>query len=82
MAKRLTDVDKEIGATIKAIRRTNGLSQSALAEKLGVTFQQVQKYEKGTNRVSVASLITICKVLDISPSAVIGSFFEPPAIAA
>lgn len=82
MAKRITDVDKEIGATIKAIRRTNGLSQSALAEKLGVTFQQVQKYEKGTNRVSVASLITICKVLDIPPSAVIGPFFETPAIAA
>jgi transcriptional regulator with XRE-family HTH domain len=42
------------------------MSQAVLGEKLGVTFQQVQKYEKGANRVSGARLFEICEVLDLS----------------
>jgi transcriptional regulator with XRE-family HTH domain len=76
MAKRLTDIDMEIGARIKAFRKTNRLNQTELGEKLGVTFQQVQKYEKGTNRVSVSAFITICKTLGIEPMDVIGTYFD------
>jgi len=46
--------DIEIGQKIRALRLERGLSQSGLAEGIGLTFQQVQKYEKGTNRVSAA----------------------------
>jgi transcriptional regulator with XRE-family HTH domain len=43
-------------------------SQVDLGEKLGVTFQQIQKYESGYNRVSAARLFEICEVLDVSPA--------------
>jgi DNA-binding XRE family transcriptional regulator len=49
--KDIEPVDVEVGARIKERRKLLGLSQANLAEKIGVTFQQVQKYEKGTNRV-------------------------------
>jgi transcriptional regulator with XRE-family HTH domain len=48
------------------------MSQADLAEKLGATFQQVQKYEKGANRVSAARLFEICEALDVS----LASMFE------
>ena len=43
-----------------------GMSQEKLGEALGITFQQVQKYEKGTNRISVARLVDIAKILDVN----------------
>ncbi len=43
-----------------------GLSQEKLAESVGVTFQQVQKYERGTNRISASRLFTFSKILDVS----------------
>lgn len=49
-----------------------GMSQERLGKELGVTFQQVQKYEKGTNRISASRLADISKILDVSP----GYFFE------
>lgn len=75
MAKQITDVDKAIGAHIREFRKANRLSQSKLAEKLNVTFQQVQKYENGKNRVSVSSFIVICKTLGIEPADILGSYF-------
>jgi transcriptional regulator with XRE-family HTH domain len=48
------------------------LSQSALAERLGITFQQVQKYEKGSNRVGSSRLQHIAQILGTSPSALFG----------
>ena len=45
------DVEKHIGQQLKMLRISNKMSQKALAEKLGVTYQQVQKYEMGTNRI-------------------------------
>jgi transcriptional regulator with XRE-family HTH domain len=44
-------VDVEVGQRIRVLRNDAGISQTVLAEELGVTFQQVQKYEKGVNRV-------------------------------
>src|SRR5436853_7611903 len=49
--------DVEIGRKIRALRLERGLSQSRLADGIGLTFQQVQKYEKGTNRVSAGRKI-------------------------
>jgi transcriptional regulator with XRE-family HTH domain len=53
-------------------RRALNMSQSQLANELGVSFQQVQKYEAGRNRVSAARLFEICKLLQVS----ISSMFE------
>ena len=56
--------DVEIGRKIRALRLERGLSQSGLAEGIGLTFQQVQKYEKGTNRVSAGRLQRIADILN------------------
>jgi transcriptional regulator with XRE-family HTH domain len=57
-------VDQHVGAQIRLRRRTLGVSQEKLAEKLGLTFQQVQKYERGHNRVSASKLFQIAQALD------------------
>ena len=57
--------DIEIGRKIRALRLERGLSQSNLADGIGLTFQQVQKYEKGTNRVSAGRLQRIAEMLKI-----------------
>lgn len=57
--------DVEIGQKIRTLRLQRGLSQSSLAEGIGLTFQQVQKYEKGTNRVSAGRLQKIADMLNI-----------------
>jgi transcriptional regulator with XRE-family HTH domain len=57
--------DTEIGRKIRALRLERGLSQSTLADGIGLTFQQVQKYEKGTNRVSAGRLQQIADRLNI-----------------
>ena len=65
-------VDKHIGARMRESRLAINMSQSNLGEKLGVTFQQIQKYESGRNRVSAARLFVICEILDVS----LASMFE------
>lgn len=68
MTKRTTgNVDTYIGQRIRARRLQLGISQQDLGEALGVSFQQIQKYEKGTNRVSTATLIAISGVMDVEP---------------
>jgi transcriptional regulator with XRE-family HTH domain len=68
-AKRGTTwVDQEIGLRIRSRRVELRMSQVALAESIGVTFQQVQKYEKGQNRISAAMLLKIASVLHQRPS--------------
>ena len=56
--------DVEIGRKIRALRLERGLSQSSLADGIDLTFQQVQKYEKGTNRVSAGRLQRIADLLN------------------
>lgn len=65
-------INKKIGEKIRQLRKGWGLSQSELAEKIGVSFQQVQKYEKGSTAVSVARLQQISEVLGVN----ITSFFK------
>jgi len=59
-----TDIDAYVGARIRARRQELGVSQEKLADEVGVTFQQIQKYEKGVNRVAAATLYRIVKILD------------------
>lgn len=61
---RTADLDAAVGATILATRKAAKVSQETLAAKIGVTFQQVQKYEKGTNRVAFGTLALIASALD------------------
>jgi len=58
-------LDRHIGARIRGCRSAQGVSQEKLAEALGLTFQQVQKYERGANRVSAATLFRIAKELRV-----------------
>ena len=53
-----------MGVNIRARRKALGLSQTELAEGIGLTFQQVQKYERGSNRVSFSRLVDIAHALD------------------
>lgn len=61
----VSDIDRAIGARIRARRVELGRSQEALGEEIGVTFQQIQKYERGVNRVSAAALVHIAGALKI-----------------
>jgi transcriptional regulator with XRE-family HTH domain len=65
MAKRIEPVDQLVGNNIRIFRTAKGLSQTALGNALGVTFQQIQKYEKGVNRVGSSRLQKISEVLDV-----------------
>ncbi len=65
MAKRIEPVDRLVGSNIRIFRTAKGLSQTALGDSLGVTFQQVQKYEKGVNRVGSSRLQKIAEVLGV-----------------
>jgi transcriptional regulator with XRE-family HTH domain len=56
--------DAEIGRRVRTLRLQRGLSQTKLGDNLGLTFQQVQKYEKGVNRISAGRLQKIAEVLD------------------
>jgi transcriptional regulator with XRE-family HTH domain len=67
MAKSPEPVDIRVGQLIRAQRVALGMSQTALAEKLGLTFQQVQKYEKSANRVSASRLVQIAEALGADP---------------
>ena len=66
------EVDIHVGKLVRARRKAIGMSQVQLAEQLGLTFQQVQKYERGGNRISASKLYEISRALDV-PAAY---FFE------
>ncbi|MCG7394246.1 helix-turn-helix transcriptional regulator [Microvirga sp. ACRRW] len=65
MKKSTTDIDRQIGNKIRARRIALNISQEKLSDSLGLTFQQVQKYEKGTNRVSASRLLEISQILKV-----------------
>jgi transcriptional regulator with XRE-family HTH domain len=65
-------IDKHIGSRVRARRIMLGMSQEKLADAIGLTFQQIQKYEKGVNRIGASRLLHIAGILDVS----IEFFFE------
>lgn len=66
MPKRtLNPIDAHVGARVRLRRMLTGMSQERLGELLGVTFQQIQKYEKGANRIGASRLYEISRILDV-----------------
>ena len=66
MAKKLPNpIDKHVGSRLRMRRKMLGMSQEKLGEALKITFQQVQKYEKGTNRISASRLQHISHILQV-----------------
>lgn len=72
MSREPTEIDVEVGRRIRLIRKTRGMSQTQLADAAGVTFQQLQKYERGTNRVSASKLVQVATHLGIPASQLLG----------
>jgi transcriptional regulator with XRE-family HTH domain len=84
-------VDVQVGARIRLRRNMLGMSQEKLGEAIGLTFQQIQKYERGSNRVGASRLLELSRVLDVPvpfffddvdpvrAPAIPGGFAEPPA---
>jgi transcriptional regulator with XRE-family HTH domain len=66
-------IDVEVGQRIRIQRLQCGLSQTALAKRIGVTFQQVQRYEKGVNQLGPGQLTTIAKVLGVPVTTFFGA---------
>ncbi|MEN0653406.1 MULTISPECIES: helix-turn-helix domain-containing protein [Hyphobacterium] len=71
----VTEFDAELGERIRIARKLAGYSQTELAEKLGLTFQQVQKYEQGKNRIAAGRLVDLADALG-KP---LGFFYDNPA---
>jgi transcriptional regulator with XRE-family HTH domain len=72
MAKSPNPIDKHVGARVRMRRVLVGLSQEKLGDALGITFQQIQKYEKGTNRIGASRLQEASKILGVP----VNFFFE------
>jgi len=72
MNKAPNPIDKHVGARVRMRRLMVGMSQGKLGDALDVTFQQVQKYEKGANRIGASRLQQLARVLEVPPS----FFFE------
>lgn len=66
------DTDVHIGRRLRQARLSRGLSQDMLGKRLGITYQQVQKYESGANRIGGSRLWDMCRLLDVP----VGFFFE------
>ena len=78
MAKKVPNpIDKHVGSRVRMRRMMLGMSQEKLGDALGLTFQQVQKYEKGTNRIGASRLQQISLILQVP----VAFFFEGCAAA-
>lgn len=65
--------DVLIGKKLRQLRNIRGISQDSLANESGITFQQIQKYEKGVNRISASRLYDFSKILNVD----VKTFFDP-----
>ncbi|MBO6717784.1 MAG: helix-turn-helix transcriptional regulator [Rhizobiaceae bacterium] len=70
--KKPNPIDVHVGSRVRLRRNMLGMSQEKLGEMLGITFQQIQKYEKGTNRIGASRLQAIASILNVAPA----FFFE------
>lgn len=71
-------VDIHVGARVRMRRKFLGYSQEQLGEQIGLTFQQVQKYERGSNRISASKLFQIAKVLQVPVAYFFDAYSEAP----
>jgi transcriptional regulator with XRE-family HTH domain len=79
MSSRSNAVDAHIGARIRMRRLLLGMTQGELGERVGLSFQQIQKYELGHNRVSASRLLEIARVLEVSPTYVFEGLMDGDA---
>jgi transcriptional regulator with XRE-family HTH domain len=78
MADEPNPIDREVGRRLKLRRTLLGMSQERLGELLGITYQQIQKYERGANRIGSSRLYEICRILEVP----VAYFFDQPMKAA
>ena len=72
VSRKPNPTDVHVGGRVRYRRMITGMSQETLGARCGLTFQQIQKYEKGTNRIGASRLFQLSKILDVQP----GYFFE------
>ncbi|MDX6749262.1 helix-turn-helix transcriptional regulator [Geminicoccaceae bacterium 1502E] len=72
-------VDVEVGRRLRDLRALRGISQEELARGLGIAFQQVQKYERGQNRIGASRLVEIAHILGVPASDFLSGIVPPPA---
>lgn len=64
-SKKSNPVDAHVGSRVRLRRMLVGLSQEKLGERMGLTFQQIQKYEKGVNRIGASRLFQLSQILEV-----------------
>lgn len=64
-------IEREVGRRIRQLRRRVGVSQAELADAIGLSFQQLQKYETGANRISISTLVLIARHLAVPVTALV-----------
>lgn len=64
-------IDARVGARLRAERKLQGLSQTTVAERVGIAYQQLQKYERGQNRITAGRLIALAAALGVDPGRVL-----------
>jgi transcriptional regulator with XRE-family HTH domain len=75
-SKKTNSYDRAVAARIRALRLARGMSQAELGGRIGVTFQQVQKYETGVNRIGAGRLQRIAEIFDVP----LAALFEAPGL--
>lgn len=73
----LKKIDEHVGRQLRAIRIFHDMSQQDVAAALGLTFQQIQKYELGKNRISASRLYQLCKLFSVTPMYFYEGLFFP-----
>lgn len=81
MKKSPNPIDVHVGSRVRLRRMLIGMSQEKLGEQLGLTFQQIQKYEKGTNRIGASRLYQISQILSVPVQFFYDDFGQPEAAA-
>lgn len=79
-ARSPTKIDRLVGSRLKDLRKRRGLTQSDLALPLGISFQQLQKYETGVNRISAGMIASAAEILDASVSDFFSDMPEKPKL--
>lgn len=79
MKRSTTEFDRALGVQVRAVRTAAGMTQSDLARAVGLTFQQIQKYEQGANRISASMLLQLGEALNADFSALVAPEGRVPA---
>ena len=70
-------IDLAVGLRVRALRKSRGMSQQQFGRDLGITFQPIQKYERGTNRISASMLVKGARALGVAPTALLPKAGDP-----